>query len=66
MQNKFAYTKVCVYSLQRKRWGRGIGSGKGKTSGHGHQKSRSTPRAYEGGQTPFYKRFPKIGFHNPK
>eukprot|EP01039_Chlorochromonas_danica_P005175 gene5175-5695_t len=50
---------------KRKRWGRGIGSGRGKTSGHGHQFSRSTPRGFEGGQTPLYKRFPKIGFHNP-
>lgn len=49
---------------KRKRWGRGIGSGRGKNSGHGHQKSRSTPRAFEGGQTPMYKRLPKIGFHN--
>jgi len=49
---------------KRKRWGRGIGSGKGKNSGFGHQKSRSTPRAFEGGQTPLYKRLPKIGFHN--
>eukprot|EP01038_Epipyxis_sp_PR26KG_P009570 gene9570-12891_t len=49
---------------KRKRWGRGIGSGRGKNSGHGHQKSRSTPRAFEGGQTPLYKTRPKIGFHN--
>ena len=49
---------------QRKRWGRGTGSGRGKMSGYGHQKSRSTPPAFEGGQTPLYKRLPKIGFHN--
>lgn len=49
----------------RRRWGRGIGSGRGKQSGYGHQKSRSTPRAFEGGQTPLYKRLPKIGFFNP-
>lgn len=48
----------------RKRVGRGVGSGLGKTSGHGHQMSRSTPRAFEGGQTPLYKRLPKIGFTN--
>jgi large subunit ribosomal protein L15 len=49
----------------RKRWGRGIGSGRGKQSGYGHQKSRSNPGvAFEGGQTPLYKRLPKIGFHN--
>ena len=52
-------------SKKRRRWGRGIGSGRGKQSGWGHQKSRSTPRAFEGGQTPLYKRLPKIGFHNP-
>lgn len=50
---------------KRRRWGRGIGSGRGKMSGHGHQKSRSTPRGFEGGQTPMYKRLPKIGFYNP-
>ena len=48
----------------RKRVGRGPGSGLGKTSGRGHQFSRSTPRSFEGGQTPLYKLFPKIGFHN--
>ena len=49
----------------RKRVGRGKGSGLGKTSGRGHQKARNKPRGYEGGQTSFYKRLPKIGFHNP-
>lgn len=48
----------------RKRVGRGPGSGLGKTSGRGHQFSRSTPRGFEGGQTPLYKLFPKIGFNN--
>jgi hypothetical protein len=51
---------------QRKRVGRGTGSGLGKLAGFGHQFSRSTPRAFEGGQTPMYKRFPKIGFYNPR
>ena len=41
-------------SKTRKRRGRGIGTGLGKQSGWGHQKSRSTPRAFEGGQTPLY------------
>lgn len=50
--------------MQRRRWGRGTGSGRGKLCGWGHQKSRSTPRGFEGGQTPLYKRLPKIGFHN--
>lgn len=48
---------------KRIRVGRGPGRN-GKTSGHGHQKSRSTPRAFEGGQTPLYKTMPKIGFTN--
>ena len=48
----------------RRRWGRGPGSGRGKLCGYGHQKSRSTPRAFEGGQTPLFKSLPKIGFHN--
>ena len=55
----------------RKRKGRGIGSGKGKTSGRGHkgQNARSgggTRPGFEGGQTPFFKRFPKRGFSNAK
>ncbi len=49
---------------QAKRVGRGRGSGLGKMSGFGHQKSRSTPFGFEGGQTPLYKRLPKIGFNN--
>lgn len=48
----------------RKRVGRGTGSGLGKLSGYGHQHSRVTPLGFEGGQTPIYKLFPKIGFHN--
>jgi large subunit ribosomal protein L15 len=50
----------------RRRWGRGTGSGRGKLCGFGHQKSRSTPRAFEGGQTPLFKSLPKIGFYNIK
>ncbi|GAB6099865.1 50S ribosomal protein L15 [Halanaerocella petrolearia] len=55
----------------KKRVGRGIGSGKGKTSGRGHkgQNARSgggVRRAFEGGQTPYFKRFPKRGFSNAK
>ena len=54
---------------ERKRVGRGPGSGMGKTSTRGHkgQKSRSGSgphRAFEGGQTPLTKRFPKRGFTN--
>ncbi len=49
--------------------GRGIGSGKGKTAGRGvkGQKARtgvSGMRGFEGGQTPLYRRLPKLGFSN--
>ena len=52
--------------------GRGIGSGRGKTCGKGHkgQKSRAggvggtNGGAFEGGQTPIYRRLPKRGFTN--
>lgn len=51
-----------------KRLGRGASSGKGKTSGRGQkgQKARGkAPWWLEGGQTPYYKRFPMTGFRNP-
>jgi len=55
------------------RIGRGTGSGKGKTATRGHkgQNSRSgggTRPGFEGGQTPLFRRIPKIGFnsHNQK
>ena len=49
--------------------GRGIGCGKGKTAGRGvkGQKARtgvSGVRGFEGGQTPLYRRLPKLGFSN--
>ena len=49
--------------------GRGPGSGRGKTCGRGHkgqgQRNKSAVRVgFEGGQTPFYIRVPKHGFHN--
>lgn len=51
------------------RVGRGMGSGKGKTSTRGHkgQNSRSgggVRPGFEGGQTPLFRRLPKIGFTN--
>lgn len=55
---------------KRLRVGRGLGSGMGKTSRRGQkgQLSRSgAPRGtpgFEGGQTPFWRRFPKFGFNN--
>ncbi len=52
-----------------KRVGRGHGSGMGKTSTRGSngQKSRKsghTRLGFEGGQTPLYRRSPKVGFNN--
>lgn len=53
----------------KKRVGRGTGSGLGKTSGRGangqNQRSGGGVRpAFEGGQTPLFKRIPKRGFTN--
>jgi large subunit ribosomal protein L15 len=53
-----------------KRLGKGPGSGTGKQAGKGHKgkKARSggsTPRYFEGGQMPIYRRLPKRGFKNP-
>jgi large subunit ribosomal protein L15 len=50
------------------RVGRGPGSGWGTTAGRGQkgQYARNTVRpGFEGGQTPLYRRLPKIGFKNP-
>ncbi|OBA24341.1 ribosomal protein L15 [Metschnikowia bicuspidata var. bicuspidata NRRL YB-4993] len=50
------------------RLGRGPASGKGKTAGRGQkgQKARgSVPHWLEGGQTPYYKLFPIVGFKRP-
>ena len=48
---------------RKKRVGRGIGSGHGKTSCRGHkgQHSRNSVKpGFEGGQTPLYRRLPKL------
>lgn len=52
-----------------KRIGRGQGSGQGTQAGKGHkgQKARSgggIRAGFEGGQTPLYRRLPKLGFSN--
>jgi len=50
------------------RVGRGPGSGWGTTAGRGQkgQYARNGVRpGFEGGQTPLYRRLPKIGFKNP-
>jgi large subunit ribosomal protein L15 len=54
---------------KEKRLGRGPGSGTGKTSGKGNKgqnarKSGGVSIAFEGGQTPLYRRLPKRGFKN--
>jgi large subunit ribosomal protein L15 len=53
----------------RKRIGRGEGSGHGKTAGRGHKGAASRAGysrrpSYEGGQLPWFQRFPKRGFSN--
>lgn len=53
----------------RKRVGRGRGSGSGKTSGRGHKGAGSRSgysrrMAFEGGQTPLFRRIAKRGFTN--
>lgn len=54
---------------KRKTYGRGFGSGIGKTSGKGTkgQKARKSGKVrlgFEGGQTPLYRKIPKVGFNN--
>ena len=54
---------------KKKRIGRGDGSNWGGTAGKGHkgQKARAggkIRRGFEGGQTPLWRRLPKIGFTN--
>lgn len=54
---------------KKKCLGRGIGSGLGKTSGRGGKGQTARTgvaiRAFEGGQTPLYRRLPKRGFVRP-
>ena len=48
---------------KKKRVGRGIGSGHGKTSTRGQKGQRarySVPIGFEGGQTPLFRRLPKL------
>lgn len=65
--NELKYTEGSRHI--RKRVGRGIGSGIGKTSTKGHkgQNARTgggVRPGFEGGQTPIFRRIPKIGFTN--
>lgn len=54
---------------KRKRIGRGHGSGNGKQAGRGHKgagsrRGHSTRFQFEGGQMPYFRRMPKLGFSN--
>ena len=54
---------------KRKRIGRGHGSGQGKQAGRGHKgagsrRGHSTRFQFEGGQMPYFRRMPKLGFSN--
>lgn len=65
--HELKYTKKS--RKDKKRLGRGTSSGHGKTSGKGHkgQNARSgggVRPGFEGGQTPLFRRIPKIGFTN--
>lgn len=59
------------YRKKTKRKGRGISAGQGKTAGRGTkgQKARTGKKlrpGFEGGQTPFFQKIPKLkGFRNP-
>lgn len=63
---------LTIKERKAKRLGRGLASGKGKTAGRGTkgQKSRSgynIPRRFEGGQTSWAQRLPKVkGFQSRK
>ena len=53
----------------KKRLGKGEGTGQGHQAGKGHKGSKArsggqTPRYFEGGQMPIYRRLPKRGFKN--
>jgi large subunit ribosomal protein L15 len=56
---------------KKTRRGRGLGSGLGKTAGKGMKGQTARHNrdfgkiGFEGGQTPLYRRLPKIGFKNP-
>ncbi len=56
---------------EKARRGRGYGSGKGGhesgrgTKGQNARSGGKTKVGFEGGQTPIWRRFPKVGFSNP-
>ncbi len=62
-------TALAGKNKNRKRVGRGPGSGRGKRStrgqkGAGSRAGASTRFQFEGGQMPFFRRMPKMGFTN--
>lgn len=62
-------TALAGKNRKRTRVGRGESSGLGKTSGKGHKGARaragySLKKAFEGGQTPYFRRISKRGFSN--
>lgn len=67
-----AMTHEITTGLRHKRTqrkGRGESSGRGKTSGRGNKGSKARTgttfkRGHEHGQTPIFRRFPKVGFSN--
>lgn len=66
--NNLKYTKGSR-DHKEKVVGRGYGSGMGKRSTRGQKgqnarKSGNVRQGFEGGQTPLYRRIPKIGFNN--
>jgi large subunit ribosomal protein L15 len=66
--NNLKYTKG-ARGHKRKTYGRGFGSGIGKTGGKGtkgqkQRKSGHVRLGFEGGQTPIYRKVPKVGFNN--
>jgi large subunit ribosomal protein L15 len=64
-------TALAGANRKRTRVGRGESSGHGKTSGKGHKGAKaragySLKKAFEGGQTPYFRRISKRGFSNFK
>ena len=64
--NNLKYTKGSR-GHKRRTYGRGFASGLGKTSGRGQKgqhsrKSGNVRIGFEGGQTPIYRKIPKVGF----
>lgn len=65
--NNLSYTKGSR-GQKRRTYGRGFSSGLGKTSGRGQKgqhsrKSGNVRIGFEGGQTPIYRKIPKVGFN---